>query len=271
MIGLNNQAKVEGIKKADNNARVKFIAVEDNVTTKMCNSLNNQIFYVNKINEFERYYGSSAKELSLKKFRVFGLVQGINIPPIIGHFHYCRSTITYNIDKPREEINKMLNMEYEEITRKVFNNKKEYTVKEQQYFVDKDGEKYFVDGKYVVISPTPKEKEVAKLLGEIYGGRIRIVPRINKPKGIKTPDYVIRGNRYDLKEIYGNSNNTLYNAITKKKEQSDNFIFDISHTKMKEIDAIEQIQNIYKSKHKSWINEIILIKNNEVLKMYKRK
>ena len=82
---------------------------------------------------------------------------------------------------------------------------------------------------------------------------------------------MIENRKYDLKEIYGNSKNTLYNAIAKKKEQSDNFIFDISNTKMNIIEAINQIQGIYKSKHKDWVNEIILIKNNKILKMYKRK
>ena len=170
----------------------------------------------------------------------------------------------------RTEINKKLNMEYKDITSNVINrSKKSYTVQEQQYYIDNE-KKYRVDGKNVILEPTTKEKEVANLLGEIYGGSIKIIPRINEPAGIKTPDYMIRNKKYDLKEIYGNSKNTLYNAITKKKEQSDSFIFDISNTKMEEIEAIEQIQGIYKSKHKNWVNEIILIKDNQILKMYKR-
>lgn len=197
---------------------------------------------------------------------------GINMPPIHGHFHYCRSTLTYQLDKPREELNKMLNMEYEDVTSRIFNtDKKNYQLKEQQYFINDKGNKYIVDGKHVIMKPTEKEKEVAQLIGELYGGKIKIIPRVNEPEGIKTPDYMIKNRKYDLKEIYGNSKNTIYNTITKKKGQSDNFIFDISKTEMEEIEAIEQIQSIYKSKHKSWINEIILIKNNQILKIYKRK
>ena len=82
---------------------------------------------------------------------------------------------------------------------------------------------------------------------------------------------MIENKKYDLKEIYGNSKNTLYNAINKKKEQSDNFIFDISNTKMEISEAIKQIQGIYESKHKDWVNEIILMKNNQILKIYRRK
>lgn len=75
MIGLNNMAKVEGIKAvAGDNIKVRFIAVEDEVTTKMCNSLDEQIFNVNGYNEFKRYYGNSSKKLEFKQFKVYGLV-----------------------------------------------------------------------------------------------------------------------------------------------------------------------------------------------------
>ena len=56
LIGLNNQAKVEGIKEVDNNAKVRFIAVEDSSTTDMCHSLDGQTFYINKENVFDRYW-----------------------------------------------------------------------------------------------------------------------------------------------------------------------------------------------------------------------
>lgn len=178
-----------------------------------------------------------------------------------------------NVEKITRVVNSNIEKEqYVDIpTKKLLEKYNNYEIEEQKYFVDNNGNKYNVDGKKVILEPTDKEKEVANLLGEIYGGKVRIIPRINEPAGIKTPDYMIENRKYDLKEIYGNSKNTLYNAIAKKKEQSDNFIFDISNTKMNIIEAINQIQGIYKSKHKDWVNEIILIKNNKILKMYKRK
>lgn len=96
MIGLNNLAKVEGIKEVtEDNSKVRFIAVEDDKTTLMCDSLNNQEFYINKENVFDRYYGETQKELTIQKIRCNGLVLGLNLPPIQHHFHYCRSTIMY--------------------------------------------------------------------------------------------------------------------------------------------------------------------------------
>nr|DAI88297.1 MAG TPA: VIP2 [Caudoviricetes sp.] len=97
MIGLNNLAKVEGIKSvAEDNSKVRFIAVEDDKTTLMCDSLNNKEFYINKENVFDRYYGENQKELTVQRIRCNGLVLGLNLPPIQHHFHYCRSTIVYN-------------------------------------------------------------------------------------------------------------------------------------------------------------------------------
>lgn len=96
MIGLNNLAKAEGIKEVtEDNSKVRFIAVEDNKTTLMCDSLNNQEFYINKENVFDRYYGETQKELTIQRIRCNGLVLGLNLPPIQHHFHYCRSTIMY--------------------------------------------------------------------------------------------------------------------------------------------------------------------------------
>lgn len=96
MIGLNNLAKVEGIKEVtEDNSKVRFIAVEDDKTTLMCDSLNNQEFYINKENVFDRYYGETQKELTVQRIRCNGLVLGLNLPPIQHHFHYCRSTIMY--------------------------------------------------------------------------------------------------------------------------------------------------------------------------------
>lgn len=94
LIGLNNQSKVEGIvegvrkvlgktkeqiqkllnKDKGLDIKVRFVAVEDDVTTPMCHSLDEQLFSVNRVNKFTRYYGSTAKELKKKKFKVKGLV-----------------------------------------------------------------------------------------------------------------------------------------------------------------------------------------------------
>ena len=92
LIGINNQAKLEGIYSFDENAEVEFIAIEDNVTTKMCHSLNGQRFKVHDWNTFKRYSKSND---SILKYRCYGLIIGLNLPPINDGFHWCRSTVRY--------------------------------------------------------------------------------------------------------------------------------------------------------------------------------
>lgn len=96
MIGLNNLAKVEGIKAvAEDDAQVEFWAVTDEHSTEMCQSMNMMKFYINKENKFDRYWGNSKKDVKLMPVSVKGLVPGINLPPIMYYWHWCRSTIRY--------------------------------------------------------------------------------------------------------------------------------------------------------------------------------
>ncbi len=81
--------------------KVRFIAEMDKRTTRMCESMNNMLFYVNDWNKFYRYSDVDKKNVL---YTVKGLEQGINLPPINNHFHWCRSTITYLIDMPDVEL-----------------------------------------------------------------------------------------------------------------------------------------------------------------------
>lgn len=161
---------------------------------------------------------------------------------------------------------------YLDITEKTLNNgNQKYKLKEQQYYVDEAGNRYNVDGKYVILKPTEREKEVANMLGNLYGGKIKIIPRINEPKNIKTPDYIVKNKKYDLKQINGNGKYVIQGNLKGKQKQADNFVIDITKSKMSTDEAIKQIKNIYNSKHFLWLDRIILLKDKEFLKIYKRK
>ena len=118
LIGLNNLAKVEGIKSVvEDNSKVRFIAAVDGKETDMCHSLDGQTFYINKENEFDRYYGETQKDLRIQRIKCFGLVVGLNLPPISHHFHYCRSTITYQVPVEKQEKIEYNDLEYPEYIR----------------------------------------------------------------------------------------------------------------------------------------------------------
>lgn len=74
LINLNNLAKIKGIEREDKNAKVRFISdLCDNVTA-MCQHLNGKEFYINKDNIFDRYWGETAKEVTIMRVRAKGLV-----------------------------------------------------------------------------------------------------------------------------------------------------------------------------------------------------
>lgn len=161
-------------------------------------------------------------------------------------------------------------MQYKDITKKYSTNKK-YELKKQMYFITENGIKYNVNGKHIILEPTEREIEVAHLMGKILGGKVNIIPRINYPKKIKTPDYIINKEKYDLKTLTENNSNTIYNTIHKQKRQADNFIIDISKNGMSQSEAKRQIEIIYNSRHTKWVKKIILIKDDKILKIYNRK
>lgn len=86
---LVNQIALDGMIK-QGCSRVKFVAVVDEKTTDMCETLNGQIFNIDDWNTFSRYSASDGRNVV---YKVKGLELGVNLPPIDNHFHYCRSTI----------------------------------------------------------------------------------------------------------------------------------------------------------------------------------
>lgn len=159
---------------------------------------------------------------------------------------------------------------YNDITNQ-FNFSKKYKVKEKQYYQAEDGTRYNIDEKHVVLNPTTREKEVAGMLGKAYGGQVNIIPKVNEPANIKTPDYIINNERFDLKEITGSGKYVIEGNIRKKKKQANNFIIDITNTKMDIKEIERQIASIYISKRYLWVDKIFIVKEESIIKIYKRK
>lgn len=145
-----------------------------------------------------------------------------------------------------------------------------HKVKELGYFKHADV-KYEVDGKNVLFDYNIREREVAEWLENNLGGELYMVPRVNKPDGISTPDYLFRNEYWDLKEITGNGKNTIDSLLKKQKNQSLNFIIDLSNTKMPVQEAIRQIEKVYKKKDRRWIEKIILKNKEDLIKIYKKR
>ena len=144
-----------------------------------------------------------------------------------------------------------------------------HTVQELQAYTA-NGVTYEVDGHNVVLDYSPHEKEVAELLERELGGEIYMVPRVNNPEGISTPDYLFRGLRLDLKSLSGKGRNTLYNAIVKKSAQAENFVFDLTNCPLSNEEINRQVSSLFRSAHTSFIDMLLLVQNGKIVCILKR-
>lgn len=136
---------------------------------------------------------------------------------------------------------------------------------------DVNGVTYKVDGKRVTLHPTEQERSVAAVLSKKYGKIVEFVPQIMYPQGIQTPDYLINGERFDLKTFKSSGKNVFYNMIAKKKKQSPNFIFDITECPLSAEEIERQINGLYSSHHTRFIEKIVVMKDGKIEKVYMRK
>ncbi len=146
----------------------------------------------------------------------------------------------------------------------------EGTVTERQEYTV-NGTIYKVDGKHVILHPTKQEREVAAILSGKYGKHVEFVPQVVFPQGVQTPDYLVGGDRFDLKSPIGRGKNVIYGLIAKKHKQADNFIIDISECPLSVEEVERQIESLYTSPRLGFLEQIILMKNEKVLKVYGRK
>ena len=98
-----------------------------------------------------------------------------------------------------------------------------------------------------------------------------MIPRVNKPDNISTPDYIWNEENWDLKSITGSGKRVIEDSVKKKKKQSNNFIFDLTESKIANDDLLRQAKKIYSSKSTEFVDKIIIKKDDSVICIYKRK
>jgi hypothetical protein len=136
-------------------------------------------------------------------------------------------------------------------------------VTEMNYW-EHNGQKYQVDGKHVVLDYSQREKEVGEWFSKTFGKHVQMAPRVNYPKNIPTPDYLIDGMKFDLKEISGSGNNVFDNASKKAKEQAENIVFDITKTPLAKQEIANRLEEIYKSGRRG-LNIAVLKRSDELI------
>lgn len=148
-------------------------------------------------------------------------------------------------------------------------NAKSKKVKRVKKF-EKNGVVYKVDGKDVKLDPSPLELEVADIIQKSTGKRVSVVPTVSGSiKGVQTPDYIIDGIQYDLKEMNGKGKEIVYNAIHKKSGQANRFIIVKGKTPYSSDEIRQQIERVFGQKGTNFVNEIMFI-DGETIDVFKR-
>lgn len=132
----------------------------------------------------------------------------------------------------------------------------------------KDGQRYEIDNHHVKFEPSQHEREIAEVLAEQLHERVILQPKIDDPPSIRMPDYIINGQGYDLKTVSGKGKNTLDSAVKDRKGQATTFVFDVTNFKVSEDDMLRQASHIIE--RREWIDKIILIRDNNIIRVFER-
>ncbi|WP_394992660.1 minor capsid protein [Streptococcus alactolyticus] len=208
------------------------------------------------------------KALNGKIFKVKDMEPGENAAPMHPHCH-CSTAAHFSMSD--EEYEKLIQDSWYSVYPHMDNviNKyvdgKEHTpninISNQ---VTKNGKTYVVDGHNVVSDHSNYEHQVASWLSSKTGLKVDILPRVNFPKKVHTPDYLVDGVPFDLKEITGSGKSVIDGNSKKAKKQAPNLIFDITKTPLSREEIMGQINSVYRSGRRG-IKTVIVKDGDEIL------
>lgn len=172
-----------------------------------------------------------------------------------------------------QTIKSSINYGHKDVTKEWFDNAKpkEGKVEEADEYVAPNGKTYKIDGVNVKQNNSEKEITVANLLHDKFGGDIYFIPEVNgKYSGVKTPDYVWNKERWDYKELTSAKDEAIRNAIHRKRDQAENFIIGISDNPLTNAEIIKQAEKIFTYPNTDFVDKLIILKENDVIKILKR-
>ncbi len=127
------------------------------------------------------------------------------------------------------------------------------------------GNKYIVDEKKVKNEFNNKEMDFANWLSKYQFKEVILMPKINKPDGIKVPDLKIDNEYYDMKIITGNSRQVIYHNVYGKQEQAHNFLFEASNSPLTIEELKEQAKKIFGREDTLYVKKIGIKKDSDFI------
>ena len=166
---------------------------------------------------------------------------------------------------------------YEDITNQWMGNVPSQPYKVKMYSKNETymykNHKYKFDGHYVKYMFDEGEDDFADWLSKLIDKKITLMPKIEYPQEIKSADFRIGNQYYDLKTVHGKDKQIIYHKIYGKKEQAKRFFFDIADdSSLTMDDLIKQANELFMSnkEDRNWVEMIGIRQKNKFI-MLKRK
>ena len=135
--------------------------------------------------------------------------------------------------------------------------------------VDINGKKYYQNKQNKIIHKF-NEESVAEWIQKDLHKDVEYLFDITEVENVRLGDYRIDNNEiWELKTIKGNGKRTLDSAVKDNKEQALTFILDLTYSQMEDIKAIKQTMDVFRKRE--WINRIILKRNDNIIKVFKKR
>ena len=144
-------------------------------------------------------------------------------------------------------------------------------IQNRDVVIGSDGKTYRRSDEDVDMTFEPKKEDIeaANWWKEIKGGVIKLNPRLNMPEGIKTADLEIDGIQVEVKTLYGEGKWAIFNLFNKVK-QADTYLINIANSPLSKLEIRDQIELLFKSNSRKWINMVIVRDKDELIEVYKR-
>ncbi len=134
-----------------------------------------------------------------------------------------------------------------------------------------DGILYAVDGVNVILDPGKEEKKIASVLSRTLGGEVRLMPTVSGTiAGVRTPDFLFRGERLELKTPHKLTSKTIFRALKGNRDQAENFVVDITACNMSETELRRQVEKVYSDSFTAFVKNLIIIRDDEIIAVFER-
>ena len=133
-----------------------------------------------------------------------------------------------------------------------------------------DGIRRYVDNKNIVIKHDEAEIASAKLLVKTFGGKVVMMPEVYEPKNRRMPDYNFNGVPIDRKGPTGSGKNTIDNQVRAVKGQANSILIDVSKCELSEEQLYEQIKAVFSSKHRDFLDTMIIERDGKIVNVFIR-